>query len=181
LRIVSGIYKGRTINPPKGFHARPTTDYARESLFNILGNRYNFSELDVLDLFAGTGSISYEFASREVNSIELVELNRVNYRFIISTIRDLGLSTIKSYNTDARIYLRKAGNRFDIAFADPPYDLPWLTDIPELVRESSVLKPGGILILEHPRHITFKGSVGFFEHRFYGSVNFSFFRFGTGS
>lgn len=177
MRIVSGIYRGRNINPPKGFRARPTTDYARESLFNILGNRYNFSELDVLDLFSGTGSISYEFASREVNSIELVELNRLNYRFIMSTIRDLGIKSIKSYNTDVRIYLRKAENRFDIIFADPPYELEWLTEIPQMVSKASILKPGGILIVEHPQRVTFSGQAGLIEHRFYGSVNFSFFRF----
>ena len=177
MRIVSGIYRGRSINPPKGFRARPTTDYARESLFNILGNRYDFTELDVLDLFSGTGSISYEFASREVNSIELVESNRLNYRFIMSTIRDLDIKCIKSYNTDVRIYLRKAENRFDLIFADPPYDLEWLTELPKMVREASILKSGGVLIIEHPKHVTFSGYEGLIEHRFYGSVNFSFFRF----
>jgi len=177
LRIVSGIYKGRSINPPKGFHARPTTDYARESLFNILGNRYDFTDMDVVDLFAGTGSISYEFASREVKSIDLVESNRLNYRFIVSTIREMGIKIIKSYNTDVRIYLRKVTTKADLVFADPPYELVWITELPRLVKESSVLKPGGILIVEHPKGVTFKGTEGFIEHRFYGSVNFSFFRF----
>lgn len=177
MRIVSGLYRGRSINPPKGFHARPTTDYARESLFNILGNRYDFTELSVVDLFAGTGSISYEFASREVKSIELVESSRTNYRFIMSTIRDMGIKNIKSYNTDVRIYLRKVTTKADLVFADPPYELEWLKEIPVLVKESGVLKPDGILIVEHPKGVSFNGTEGFFEHRFYGSVNFSFFRF----
>lgn len=178
MRIISGKYKGRLIKPPQGFRARPTTDYARESLFNILANRYDFEELDVLDLFAGTGSITYEFASRGVRSVELVELSRPNYSFIAATLRELELDNVTSYNTDVRIYLRKSKSRFDLVFADPPYDLAWLRDIPSLVMSSGILKTGGVFIMEHPEKISFNDNEGFKEHRYYGSVNFSFFSFG---
>ena len=177
MRIIGGKYKGRLIVPPKGLKVRPTTDYARESLFNILTNRYDFETLSVLDLFAGTGAISYEFASRGVPLIELAELNRNNYRFIVRTLREMDFHMIKSFNTDARIYLRKAGRKFDIVFADPPYDLPWLTDIPGMVRDSGVVAPGGILILEHSGKSVFADKEHIIETRSYGSVNFSFFSF----
>jgi 16S rRNA (guanine(966)-N(2))-methyltransferase RsmD len=179
LRIISGKYRGRTINPPTGYRARPTTDYARESLFNIITNRYDIENLDVLDLFSGTGSISYEFASRGARSVELAELNKHNFRFITETIRELGFENVTAWNTDTRIYLRKCRRSFDIIFADPPYNLPWLSNIPVMVCEAGILKPGGMLILEHPGSISFSETDGFFEHRFYGSVNFSFFSFGT--
>ncbi|MFO7574684.1 MAG: RsmD family RNA methyltransferase [Bacteroidales bacterium] len=177
MRIISGKYKGRLIKPPQGFRARPTTDYARESLFNILANRYNFDELDVLDLFSGTGSITYEFASRDARSVELVELNRTNYRFIAATLRELKLENVTSYNTDVRIYLRKSQRRFDLVFADPPYDLSWLNEIPQMVMNSGILKTGGVFIMEHPGKMSFNDKEGFKEHRYYGSVNFSFFSF----
>lgn len=177
MRIISGKYKGRLIKPPQGFRARPTTDYSRESLFNILSNRYDFEELDVLDLFAGTGCITYEFGSRGARSVEMVELNRPNYKFISNTIKELGLENVTIYHTDVRIYLRKCSRKFDIVFADPPYELAWLEDIPQMVRESGIVKPTGILIIEHPKRVSFTGSEGFYEHRNYGSVNFSFFRF----
>ena len=178
MRIISGKYRGKVIKPPQGFRARPTTDYARESLFNILANRYEFDEIDVLDLFAGTGSITYEFCSRGARSVELVELNRSNYRFITSTLQELNMDNVTSFNTDVRIYLRKAVRSFDLIFADPPYALPWLKEIPALVKDAGILKPEGVLIMEHPDKISFDSSEGFHEHRYYGSVNFSFFRFG---
>jgi len=177
LGIISGKYKGRLIKPPQGLRVRPTTDYARESLFNILINRLNFEDIDVLDLFSGTGSVTYEFASRGARSVELVELNRSNYGFITATLRELNLENVTSYNTDIRIYLRKSKRRFDLIFADPPYDLPWLKDIPALIMKYGVLKQGGIFILEHPSKTSFNDTVGFSEHRHYGSVNFSFFSF----
>ena len=177
MRIISGKYRGRQINPPKGFRARPTTDYARESLFNILVNRVNFEDLEVVDLFAGTGSVSYEFASRDVKSVEMVELNRFSYKFINDTIKELGLDNVTLYHTDVRIYLRKCSKKFDIVFADPPFELTWLEDIPAMVRESGIVRPTGILIIEHPKRVSFTGTEGFYEHRNYGSVNFSFFRF----
>lgn len=177
MRIISGKYRGRNIIPPKGFRARPTTDYARESLFNIIENRFDISSLDVLDLFSGTGSITYEFLSRDALSAEFVELNRFNYRYIASVISDLGLSNVSGFNTDVRIYLRKCNRKFDIIFADPPYDLPWLGSIPDMIREAGILKPEGTFILEHSSAFSFAGRSGFSEHRHYGNVNFSFFSF----
>lgn len=131
----------------------------------------------MLDLFAGTGSISYEFASRGARSVEFVELNRRNYKFIINSFRTLGYSSVTSYHTDTRIYLCKSQKQFDIIFADPPYDLIWLKDLPSLVQSANILRKGGVMIIEHPGSVDFRSYAGFVEHRYYGSVNFSFFSF----
>jgi 16S rRNA (guanine966-N2)-methyltransferase len=176
LRIISGKYRGRRINPPAGFTARPTTDYARESLFNILNNRIDFEAVEVLDLFSGTGSISYEFASRGAETVHLVEKDSRNISFIRRSINEMGLTNVKPLHIDVKAYLKACRYKYDIVFADPPYDLPWLTDIPELVMHASILKENGFFILEHPKSIRFAGSTYFYEHRDYGSVNFSFFR-----
>ena len=177
MRIIRGIHRGRSIIPPKGFRARPTTDYARESLFNIIENRFDITTLDVLDLFSGTGSITYEFESREDRSVEFVELNKLNYRYITSVLNELRLTDIRGYNTDVRIYLRKCVRKFDLIFADPPYDLKWIGGIPSLIAGAGILKPGGTFILEHSSGVLFNDIPGFTEHRYYGSVNFSFFSF----
>ncbi|HVN58084.1 MAG TPA: 16S rRNA (guanine(966)-N(2))-methyltransferase RsmD [Bacteroidales bacterium] len=176
MRIISGQYKGKQINPPSGFSARPTTDYARESLFNILSNRIDFESLAVLDLFSGTGSISYEFASRGAKTIHLVEQDMNNIRFIRKMLNEMNLRNIKALHLDARDFLKTCKTKYDIVFADPPYDLPWLKKIPELVSDADILSDDGFFILEHPRDISFSGTGDFFEHRNYGSVNFSFFR-----
>ena len=123
MRIVSGTYKGRLIKPPKNFRARPTTDFAKENLFNILSNNFNFSELDILDLFSGTGSISYEFASRECNSVISIESNFKHQIFIKNTIEDLGLQNVRSIKSDAFRYVKSCREKFDIVFAYPPCDL----------------------------------------------------------
>ena len=176
MRIIGGKYKGRRINPPPGFRARPTTDFARESLFNILGNRINFEEVSVLDLFAGTGSISYEFSSRGANEVHMVEQDQKHIIGIKRIIRDTGLGNIRVIHIDVRTYLKICKARYDIVFADPPYDLHWLEEIPDLVISSEVLKPDGFLVLEHPKKMNFSKHELFFEHRNYGGVNFSFFR-----
>jgi len=177
VRIIGGKYKGRRINPP-GFKARPTTDFARESLFNILDNRIKFEELLVLDLFAGTGSISYEFASRGVREVHLVEQDQKHISGIRRIIRDIGFDNIRAIHIDMKTYLRICKAKYDIVFADPPYDLPWLEQIPEMIFKSGILKPEGFMILEHPKKIDFSMHYLFSEHRNYGGVNFSFFRSG---
>jgi 16S rRNA (guanine(966)-N(2))-methyltransferase RsmD len=176
LRIISGKYKGKQINPPTGFKARPTTDYARESLFNILANRYDFGSLSVLDLFSGTGSISFEFASRGAAVIHLVEKDLRHISFIRRMSAEMKFENIKTIHIDTKAYLKVCKFTYDIVFADPPYDLRWLDTLPDLVLTSGMLNENGIFILEHPKSIGFTSHKHFFEHRNYGSVNFSFFR-----
>jgi len=176
LRIISGKYRGRRIVPPPGLKARPTTDFARESLFNILNNRIDFEDITVLDLFSGTGSISYEFASRGAKEVLLVEIDVKHFNGIKRIIKDIGFDNIRCVHIDVRAYLKTCSVKYDIVFADPPYDLQWLKDLPSLVTESGIIKDDGFFILEHPRSMSFADHKLFFEHRNYGSVNFSFFR-----
>jgi 16S rRNA (guanine966-N2)-methyltransferase len=176
LRIISGQYRGRRINPPAGFKARPTTDYARESLFNILANRIDFESVAVLDLFSGTGSISYEFASRGASTVHLVEQDTRNISFIRKTLGEMKIEGVKALHIDVKAYLKTCTFRYDIIFADPPYELGWLKDIPDLVMGAGIVAENGFFILEHPGHYAFNSHPNFFEHRNYGSVNFSFFR-----
>jgi 16S rRNA (guanine966-N2)-methyltransferase len=176
LRIIGGKYRGRRIIPPPGLKARPTTDFAREALFNILNNRIDFEEISVLDLFSGTGSISYEFASRGVVEVHLVEKDAKHISGIRHIIKDLGFNNIKPVHIDVLAYLKTCTAKYDIVFADPPYNLPWLKEIPDHVTGSGILKADGFLILEHPGSLSFSQHKLFFEHRNYGEVNFSFFR-----
>lgn len=174
MRITGGRYRGRRIVPARGLKARPTTDFARESLFNILNNLVDFGSVAVLDLFSGTGSISFEFASRG-SAVHLVEIDRHHLSGIKKTIGDIGFTSIRPVHIDVKAYLKICTFRYDIVFADPPYNLRWIEKIPELVFESGVLKDEGIFILEHPKTISFTGTRWFTEHRRYGEVNFSFF------
>ncbi len=176
MRIIGGKYRGRRIIPPSGFKARPTTDFARESLFNILNNRIDFETVSVLDLFSGTGSISYEFASRGAAEVHLIEMDLKHISGIRRIIKDTGFENIRAVHIDVRAYLKTCSAKYDIVFADPPYDLPWLKEIPDLVAGSGVMKEDGFFILEHPRNMRFSDHKLFFEHRSYGGVNFSFFR-----
>jgi 16S rRNA (guanine(966)-N(2))-methyltransferase RsmD len=175
LRIIGGRYRGRRITPPSGLRARPTTDFAREGLFNILSNRVDFEDITVLDLFSGTGCISYEFSSRGAKEIHLVEKDIKHIAGIRKIIRDLGFSNIKAIHIDVKAYLKACTVKYDIVFADPPYDISWLKEIPDLVTGSGVIKEDGFFILEHPKDMNFGGHSLFFEHRNYGGVNFSFF------
>jgi 16S rRNA (guanine(966)-N(2))-methyltransferase RsmD len=176
LRIIGGKYRGRRINPPPGLKARPTTDFAREGLFNILNNRVEFNEVTVLDLFSGTGSISFEFASRGAAEVHLVEKDLKHIKGIRQVIRDLGFDNIKAVHIDVLAFLKTCNTKYDIVFADPPFDLQWLKDIPDLVTGSDILKKDGFLILEHPARISFSDHRLFTGQRKYGEVNFSFFR-----
>ncbi len=175
MRIVSGKYKGRLIKPPKNFKARPTTDFAKENLFNILTNIFDFGKIDVLDLFSGTGSISYEFASRGSNSVISVESNYKHQLFIKKTIEELGLENVKSIKSDAFRYVKSTAKKFDLVFADPPYDLKEMESIPDFIFEQNILKPEGWLILEHGDKTDFGRHKYLKEVRKYGGVNFSIF------
>ena len=175
MRIVSGKYKGRIIKPPKNFRARPTTDFAKENLFNILNNNFDFSEVTVLDLFSGTGSISYEFVSRGSQYVVSIEKNFKHQAFIKKTIDDFGFTQIKTIKTDAFRYIKTCNEQFDIIFADPPYDLKELESIPDFIFEQEILKENGWLILEHGDKTDFSKHEKFKEQRKYGGVNFSIF------
>ena len=161
MRIISGRYKGRAINPPKNLRARPTTDFAKENLFNVLTNLVDFEQCDVLDLFSGTGSISYEFASRGARSV---------------TARELGCETIYPVKANAFLYLKSCPKQFDIVFSDAPYDLEGSGEIVRLVLDNGLLREGGLLIFEHSRNMDFSDRDAFWQLRSYGSVQFSFFK-----
>ena len=176
MRIIGGKYKGRIINPVSGLKARPTTDFAREGLFDILNNRVDFESISVLDLFSGTGSIGFEFASRGAEAVHLVEKDQKHIAGIRRATAMIGFTNIKPIHIDVKAYLKTCKFIYDIVFADPPYDLPWLKEIPDLVAGSGVMKEDGFFILEHPRNMRFSDHKLFFEHRSYGGVNFSFFR-----
>lgn len=176
MRIISGKYKGRKIVPPASLKARPTTDLARESLFNILNNRIDFENITVLDLFSGTGSISYEFASRGAAEVHLIEKDVRHIAGIRRIIKELEISNIKPVHIDVRTYLKACKFKYDVVFADPPYDLTWLKELPDMISEAHIIKEDGFFILEHPRSLSFNSHKLFFEHRNYGGVNFSFFR-----
>ena len=174
MRIVSGSHRGRAIEPPRGFRARPTTDFAKENIFNVLSNLYDFDGLEVLDLFSGTGSISYEFASRGAARVVSVEADRMHRSFIETTARKMGLTAVESLLGDAFGFVRYCSDKFDIVFADPPYDMEGTEELPDIVTER-VLRPEGIFVLEHSKQMSFENHPRFTQHRSYGSVNFSIF------
>ncbi len=175
MRIISGKLKGRVITPPKNLRARPTTDFAKENLFNVLSHRIDLSEYEVLDLFAGTGSMSFEFASRGAESVVSVEIHPIHQQFIARTAKEFGLDTLYAVKANAFLYVKSTPKRFDLIFADPPYDLPRLEELPDLIFTHQLLKPDGLLILEHSKSKDFSDHPNFSERRSYGSVNFSFF------
>lgn len=175
MRIVGGKYKGRIFKPGKKFKARPTTDVAKEGLFNILHNRYEFSNKTVLDLFAGTGSMGYEFISRGCQHATLVENNFSHFRFINEVVKSLEIENIKIFKADVFKFVKKTGNTFNIIFADPPFDLPDFDKVPDAIMAANLLKEEGVFILEHPKEYDFSTHPNFKEIRNYGKVNFSFF------
>ena len=175
MRIISGKYRGKKINAPKNLPVRPTTDFAKESLFNILANRVDFEDLKVLDLFAGTGSISFEFASRGSKSVKAVDMNNHCIDFIRKMADDLNFSNLTSTKSNVFQYLNNNIDSFNLIFADPPYDLADSVNIPDLIFDNNLLKDDGILIIEHSRNLSFSEHSNFREHRKYGNVNFSFF------
>lgn len=176
MRIIGGEYKGRYIPVRKNFPARPTTDFARENIFNVLHNYFDLSELSVLDLFGGTGSISFEFASRGCENIVVVEKDYRSWDFIKKTAADLKMNQIKAVKSDVFRFIKKCTIQFDIVFADPPYDLKTLKEIPEAIFNAGIIKPEGWLILEHGKQNSFETNALLIDKRTYGSVHFSIFQ-----
>ena len=224
MRIITGIYKGRRFDIPRSFKARPTTDFAKENIFNVLNSYIDLEGVRALDLFAGTGSISLELLSRGCSQVVSVEADRDHARFIGECVRKLGVTNHQLIRGDVFRYLKSAqksstltrgsaalplehsdavaiergsaalnaaqqhlnrgeaaiehpdrGRAFSFIFADPPYALPNLPDIPDLVLQSGILAPGGVFVFEHGKQNDFSSHPCFREHRAYGSVNFTIF------
>ncbi len=175
MRIVGGKYRGRVFTPGKTFKARPTTDMAKESLFNVLQNYIDFEGTKTLDLFSGTGSISYEFASRGSDNVTAVEINPAHIQFIKEVIEKLGEKNIRIVKSNAFVFAKRIKEQFDLIFADPPYDHPQFAEVADLIFKNNLLKPGGIFILEHSSQFDYSKHPNFKELRRYGSVHFSLF------
>lgn len=175
MRIIGGALKGKVILPPAGYKARPTTDFAKEGLFNILDNEYEFQDLKVLDLFGGTGSIAFEFASRGAARVYCVEMARENASFIKTEAQRLGLGAVTMVRDNVFDFIPICREKFDIVFADPPYALDGLEGLPDLVFAHGLLHPGCYFILEHGGEHSFREHPRFVKERSYGRVHFSFF------
>lgn len=176
MRIISGKYKGKRLIAPKKLPVRPTTDFAKEALFNILNNRIEFSDIKLLDLFAGTGNISYEFASRGTNEITAVDSHYGCLKYINKTSEELSF-TINTVKADVLKYLSSCSLKFDVIFADPPYNLE-LNSFEKIINNvfnNDLLTEYGILIIEHSKHTNLSDSKYFTKERRYGGSIFSFF------
>jgi len=176
MRIISGIYRRRRFDVPKNIKARPTTDFARENLFNVLNNTIDFEETNALDLFAGTGAISFELVSRGCKKVVCVEKESLHINFIQKVKTELKEDNPLVIRGDVFRYIDSSREKFDLIFADPPYDLKELATIPEKIFEKGLLAPGGLLVFEHGKGNSFSEHKYFIEKRVYGSVNFSFFQ-----
>ena len=177
MRIIGGSLKGRRFQPPSNFKGRPTTDYARESLFNILQHKFEIQDADTFDLFAGSGAVSYELASRGASTVRAIELSGNSCSFIRTTALSFGITQIIPVKADVFSWLAQTRETWDIVFADPPYDLPRLKELPKLIKEKGIVRKSGIFIMEHGPDHSFAGAEGLFDERTYGHVNFSFFNF----
>ena len=176
MRIITGRYKGRHFDIPRSFKARPTTDFAKENIFNVLTQYIDFEGTEALDLFSGTGSITLELLSRSCSRVVSVELDRDHHRFICDCIKKLNETTCLPLRGDVFRYIKSCKQQFDFIFADPPYALKELPTIPSLIFERGLLKDDGIFVFEHGKDNDFSADPHFVEHRSYGSVNFSIFR-----
>ncbi len=178
MRIIRGKYGRRRFDVPSNISARPTTDFARENIFNVLENLTDLEDADCLDLFAGTGAISFEFLSRECRHVTAVEKASTQWRFISQVAQRLNVDNFTLIRGDVFRFVATCSGKFDIIFADPPYDLPRFGEIPALILGSKMLREGTIFVIEHSRNYDFSNLPHFLEHRVYGSVNFSIFRIG---
>jgi 16S rRNA (guanine(966)-N(2))-methyltransferase RsmD len=175
MRIISGTHKGRSIVAPKQIKARPTTDFAKESLFNILENQVEIDGLRVLDLFGGTGNISYEFASRGAVEVICVDKSMDSYKFI-NTFAHQNNLPVKCVKSDVFKFLNKPTTSFPLVFADPPYDLKNIISLPGVIYSNNWVAEDGLLVIEHGKETDFSKEMFYQETRVYSRVNFSFFR-----
>lgn len=176
MRIVGGKYKGRQLRLPGNLPVRPTTNFAKESIFNIINHQFVFEELTILDLFCGTGNISIEFISRGVQQVQAVDSNFNCIKFLKKTAAELQIDNLNAVKSNAYQYIEKTVQQFDIIFADPPYDDEKLNSIPDLIFDQQLIKKDGWLILEHGPRKDFSQHPCFHQHRKYGHVNFSIFK-----
>jgi 16S rRNA (guanine966-N2)-methyltransferase len=175
MRIITGKFRGKQIHPPVNLPVRPTTDFAKESLFNILNNLVDIESLHVLDLFAGTGSISYEFFSRGSEMVTAIDIDSRCVGFINKTALEMKAENLEAVREDVFQFLKHPFGEYDLVYADPPYDMAGIDLLADLVLNSPVLKGEGWFILEHSRDHDYSGHALFNQHRKYGNVNFSFF------
>ena len=176
MRIITGQYKGRHFDVPRTFKARPTTDFAKENIFNVINGYIDLDGATALDLFAGTGSISLEMLSRGCTPVVSIEADRDHAAFIRQCMQKLAVTDNVLIRGDVFRFIKSCRQQFDFIVADPPYALAELPSIPALVFERGLLKPGGIFVFEHGKKNDFSADPHFVEHRAYGSVNFSIFR-----
>jgi 16S rRNA (guanine(966)-N(2))-methyltransferase RsmD len=176
MRIITGIYKGRHFEIPRSFKARPTTDFAKENIFNVLTGYIDFEGATALDLFSGTGSISLELLSRGCQQVISVEMDRDHHHFITDCLKKLNTKACIPLRGDVFRFLKSCHEQYDFIFADPPYALKELPQIPDLIFEKDLLKEDGIFVFEHGKDHDFSSHPHFLEHRSYGSVNFSIFK-----
>lgn len=177
MRVITGKYGGRKFHPPQNIPTRPTTDFAKSGLFNILNNEFDFPEISYLDLFAGTGSLSYEMASRGCTDITCVDQNQKCAAFIEQTAKDWNIQGLKVFRSDVFTFIERCNRTFDFVFAGPPYPLPNIDDLPEIVLSKPLLNEGGVFVLEtSPKH-AYDAHPMFYDKRHYGDTNFHFFRY----
>ena len=174
MRVITGTYKGRHFDVPRSFKARPTTDFAKENIFNVMTGYIDFEGTEALDLFAGTGSITLELLSRGCKEVVSVEMDRDHARFIQQCIDKVGAENHTLVKGDAFRFMKSCKRQFDFIFADPPYSLPTLETIPDLALP--LMKEGGMMVFEHGKQNDFSQHPRFVEKRVYGAVNFSLFR-----
>ena len=175
MRIISGKYKGRLIRPPGNLPVRPTTDFAKTGLFNILDSKFELESYDCLDLFSGTGSISLELASRGCKHITSIDMDQKCVVFLRKTADELGISNLVVHRSDSLLFLKRTPLHFNLVFADPPFDSKLHEALHKLLFENKILKPGGVFIMEHSSRESFETLSGFSYSRKYGNVTFSFF------
>jgi 16S rRNA (guanine966-N2)-methyltransferase len=176
MRIISGKWGGRRIHPPANMpHTRPTTDIAKEGLFNILQNRISFEGIQTLDLFGGTGCISYELASRGASSLTIVEKDPVMHAFIGKNAALLGMGQVQLLKMDVFAFLQNCTQSYDFIFAGPPYALGTIDELPKIIVAKQLIKPGGFFVLEHTPRNAYEKFAGFSFVRHYGTTLFSFF------
>jgi 16S rRNA (guanine(966)-N(2))-methyltransferase RsmD len=175
MRIITGIYKGKHFDIPRNFKARPTTDFAKENLFNVLRAYLDFEETSALDLFGGTGSITLELLSRGCKKVTTVEMDRKHFSFILECIKALKTPAARPLCGDALRYIERCRETYDLIFADPPYALKELGELPDRIMNSQMIKDSTLVVVEHGKDYDFSAHPYFLEHRVYGSVNFSFF------